>query len=273
VLATIVATPCSAPFLAPALGAALALSTVQSFAIFTAIAIGLAAPYLLLSIFPGAVKVLPAPACGWKRSSTHGVPALRHGRVPRVGAGRADRRRGFSIRAVRSRARRDGRLGLRPLDRAGRVAGPRALRRRRPGRARRRGPLARLAAKRRGQGASALAAGVPEIAWKSGAPRPSEIARGEPLIYVDFTARWCATCQANKKLVFHSDEVLKAFAGKKIATLRGDWTNRDPAITAELAKYHRSAVPFNQLWLPGKMSPSPSELLTPGVVLAAVNGK
>ncbi len=61
VLATIVATPCSAPFLAPALGAALALSTLQSFAIFTAIAIGLATPYLLLSIFPGAVKVLPRP--------------------------------------------------------------------------------------------------------------------------------------------------------------------------------------------------------------------
>src|ERR1019366_9767360 len=61
VLATVVATPCSAPFLAPALGAALALSTAASFAIFTAIALGLAAPYLLLSMFPGAVKMLPRP--------------------------------------------------------------------------------------------------------------------------------------------------------------------------------------------------------------------
>ena len=61
VLATIVAPPCSAPFLAPALGAALALSTVESFAIFTAIAVGLALPYLLLSIFPGAIKILPRP--------------------------------------------------------------------------------------------------------------------------------------------------------------------------------------------------------------------
>ena len=61
VLATVVATPCSAPFLAPALGAALTLSTIESFAVFTAIAVGLAGPYLLLSIFPAAVKILPRP--------------------------------------------------------------------------------------------------------------------------------------------------------------------------------------------------------------------
>jgi thiol:disulfide interchange protein DsbD len=61
VLATVVATPCSAPFLAPALGAALTLSTPASFAVFTAIAVGLAGPYLLLSIFPAAVKILPRP--------------------------------------------------------------------------------------------------------------------------------------------------------------------------------------------------------------------
>src|SRR4029077_19889212 len=61
ILATIVATPCSAPFLAPALGAALAVPPIESFAIFTAIGLGLSTPYLLLSIFPQAVKVLPRP--------------------------------------------------------------------------------------------------------------------------------------------------------------------------------------------------------------------
>ncbi|MEE9878440.1 MAG: protein-disulfide reductase DsbD family protein [Stenotrophomonas maltophilia] len=60
-LATVVATPCSAPFLAPALGAALALPTAQSFVVFTAIALGLALPYLLLSVFPSLVKLLPRP--------------------------------------------------------------------------------------------------------------------------------------------------------------------------------------------------------------------
>jgi hypothetical protein len=61
VLATAVATPCSAPFLAPALGAALAVPLLESFTIFTVIAIGLSTPYLLLSLFPQAVKVLPRP--------------------------------------------------------------------------------------------------------------------------------------------------------------------------------------------------------------------
>jgi thiol:disulfide interchange protein len=71
--------------------------------------------------------------------------------------------------------------------------------------------------------------------------------------------------------VFHSDEVLRTFAEKKVATLRGDWTNKDPRITAELARYQRSAVPFNVVWIPGKDEPIIlPELLTPGIVLDAV---
>jgi thiol:disulfide interchange protein DsbD len=90
-------------------------------------------------------------------------------------------------------------------------------------------------------------------------------------VYVDFTARWCATCQANKKLVFGSNEVKDLFRDKKIATLRADWTNRDPKITAELAKWNRSAVPFNLVYKPGTDQPAVlPELLTPGTVLQAV---
>ena len=88
---------------------------------------------------------------------------------------------------------------------------------------------------------------------------------------MDFTARWCATCQANKKVLFHNDELLRTFAAKKVATLRADWTNQDPRITAELAAYGRSAVPFNVIWLPGKDAPVIlPELLTPGIVLDAL---
>jgi thiol:disulfide interchange protein DsbD len=71
--------------------------------------------------------------------------------------------------------------------------------------------------------------------------------------------------------VFHNQEVLGYFRDHKIATLRGDWTNQDPQITAELAKYQRSAVPFNLIWLPGKTGPVIlPELLTPGTVLDAL---
>jgi thiol:disulfide interchange protein DsbD len=65
--------------------------------------------------------------------------------------------------------------------------------------------------------------------------------------------------------------VKQVFRDRNIATLKADWTNKDPAITAELAKWNRSAVPFNLLYLPGEPEPKIlPELLTPGIVLDAL---
>jgi thiol:disulfide interchange protein DsbD len=129
--------------------------------------------------------------------------------------------------------------------------------------------------------AAALAYGWPrpdapdEIVWEPwSAARVAALQKEGRPIYVDFTARWCFTCQTNKKTVFHgpgSGEVLKAFRERKVATLRGDWTNRDPLITAELARWHRAAVPFNLVYLPGQVEPRTlPELLTPSAVLDAL---
>jgi thiol:disulfide interchange protein len=114
-----------------------------------------------------------------------------------------------------------------------------------------------------------------DITWEPwSAERVAQLRADNRIVYVDFTARWCATCQANKKFVFHDANVLKTFHDKNIATLRGDWTNADPLITAELAKYHRSAVPFNLVYLPGESEPETlPELLTPGIVLQAIDKK
>jgi thiol:disulfide interchange protein len=87
-------------------------------------------------------------------------------------------------------------------------------------------------------------------------------------VYVDFTARWCATCQANKKLVFSSEKVKSYFREHRIATLEADWTNTDPRITAELAKWSRSAVPFNLVYVTGDTQPRVlPEILTPTLVI------
>ncbi len=271
VLATVVATPCSAPFLAPALGAALAVSTAQSFAIFTSIALGLALPYLLLSLFPQAVKILPRPGAwmetfkgvmafplyattaylAWvlaAQTSEEGFRAILfsfvliamavwlYGRWHAPTASVARARLGIAALLV------VGALGL--------WAGwPRASAQ-----------------------PSATGATPSGIAWETWSPEAVAKLRSEGrIVYVDFTARWCATCQANKRLVFHDDAVLKYFAEHNVAALRADWTNRDPRITTELAAYGRSAVPFNVIWVPGRKDPIIlSELLTAGTVLDAL---
>jgi thiol:disulfide interchange protein DsbD len=271
VLATVVATPCSAPFLAPALGAALALPTVESFVIFTVIALGLSTPYLLLSIFPGAVKILPRPGA-WMETFKQFMAFPLYATV------------GYLVWVLAGQVGDEGfqnvlfglvlvALGIWFY---GRWHQPGASAART-----RFGTAALIAAAGAGlwlgwpQTIAAQPPGTVTadgVTWQPWSPETVQQLRAEGrIVYVDFTARWCATCQANKKLVFHSDDVLRTFAAKKIATVRADWTNKDPRITAELAKYNRSAVPFNLIWFPGNDQPVIlPELLTPGTVLDAI---
>jgi len=263
VLATVAATPCSAPFLAPALGAALALSTLQSFAIFTAIGIGLSTPYLLLSAFPAAVRILPRPGA-WMETFKQAMAFPLYATVA------------YLVWVLAGQLQETGLLsalfGLVLVAMGvwayGRWNAPGAS----PGRARF-GMCACVVLIALGAWAGWPTAAAPtDLVWEKWSPDAVAKLRSENrIIYVDFTARWCATCQANKRLVFHSDEVLRLFREKHIATLRGDWTNKDPQITAELAKYHRGAVPFNLIWFPGRADPvTLPELLTPSVVIDAV---
>jgi len=263
VLATVVATPCSAPFLAPALGAALAMPVGESFLVFTAIAVGLSTPYLLLSIFPKAIGVLPRPGA-WMETFKQFMAFPLYATVGYllwVLAGQASETAlllvFFGLVVVA--------LGLWCY---GRLRAPGAS----AGRAR-----AGLVC-----GAGLIACGLwlgwpqapaaTEVVWE---PWSEELVakyqREGRIIYLDFTARWCATCQTNKKLVFSSDEVLRTFANQNVAALKADWTSKDPKITAELAKYQKSAIPFNLVYLPGEAAPRelPS-LLTPGIVLDAL---
>jgi thiol:disulfide interchange protein DsbD len=263
VLATVVATPCSAPFLAPALGAALALSTAESFLIFTVIAVGLSTPYLLLSAFPGAVKALPKPGA-WMETFKQLMAFPLYATVGYllwVLAGQVEE--GLLLTVF---------FGLVLVAMGAWIYG----RWHSPGTRAWKSWLG-LAVGLGLIGAGAWT-GWPQppssmaVTWEKWSPEAVAQLRSENrVVYVDFTARWCATCQANKKLVFHSDEVLRVFRDRHVAALRGDWTNQDPQITAELAKYHRSAVPFNLIWLPGRDDPVilPS-LLTPGIVLDAL---
>jgi len=263
VLATVVATPCSAPFLAPALGAALALSTAASFTIFTTIAIGLSTPYLLLSIFPGALKVLPRPGA-WMETFKELMAFPLYGTV------------GYLVWVLAGQigdtALLNALFGLTLIAMAtwlyGRCTAPGS----KPARVRF-GFIGGAALLILGTALAWPRAAEPtDIVWQHWSPEAVAAARAEnKTIYVDFTARWCATCQANKRLVFGSAEVKRLLRDRGVVMLKGDWTNHDPAITAELAKYGRSAVPFNLIYKPGATEPlALPELLTADTVLKAL---
>jgi thiol:disulfide interchange protein/DsbC/DsbD-like thiol-disulfide interchange protein len=269
-LAVLVATPCSAPFLAPALGAALSLPALQSFLVFTAIAIGLALPYLLLSIFPQAIKFLPKPGA-WMETFKQFMAFPLYATVGWLlwvlaGQTKDDDNAllliAFGFVLVAMAAWSYGRFaqawGKPGKQLFGRVFAAVLL-------------AAGLYTGWPKEAMAAPVAGEYQVTWEKWSPEAIATAQAAgKFVYVDFTARWCATCQTNKAAVFHSDDVLAELKKKNAVLLRGDWTNRDPKITAELARWSRSAVPFNLIYAPGKPDPVIlPELLTPGKVLEA----
>ena len=270
-LAVLVATPCSAPFLAPALGAALSLSAAESLLVFTAIAVGLALPYLLLSIFPSALKFLPRPGA-WMETFKQFMAFPLYATVGWLlwvlaGQTKDDDNAllliSFGFVLVAMAAWAYGRFGQahgKPGKQlAGRVAAAALL-------------AGGLYTGWPAPAQAAPVAGEYQVVWEKWSPAAITAAQAAgKFVYVDFTARWCATCQTNKAAVFHNDALLAEFGRRGVVLLRGDWTNKDPLITAELARWNRSAVPFNLLYAPGKAEPTIlPELLTPGIVLEAL---
>jgi thiol:disulfide interchange protein DsbD len=96
-------------------------------------------------------------------------------------------------------------------------------------------------------------------------------AHGTP-VFVDFTAKWCLSCQVNERVALTRPEVKTAFGNAHVALLKADWTQYDDAISQTLEKLGRSGVPVYALYVPGEANPRLlPEALTPGIVLDAVN--
>lgn len=115
-------------------------------------------------------------------------------------------------------------------------------------------------------------ASKPKISWEAWSPEveKSYLEQGKP-VYIDFTARWCLTCQTNKLTGFSSAKVAQRFKEIGLIPLKADWTNRGPVIAQELAKYNRAAVPFNVILFPDGSDPIElPEVLTEGIVLNAL---
>jgi thiol:disulfide interchange protein DsbD len=258
VLATIVATPCTAPLMGAAIGFALAQPPLITFAIFTALALGLAAPYLLLSFQPAWTRLLPRPG-PWMEvlKQLTAVPLFAtviwlmwvYGHL--FGNDGVDRVAWLCV-------------SLLLVAVAGWVLG------RWPARW-----LSVITAALIGVAAVSVALRHPKdttLTWQPYSDQTLSQARSQNKpVFIDFTAAWCLSCQVNERLVLRSEEVQRELADNNVLLIRADWTKYDPAITRELASLGRSGVPTYVIYPVGRTAPDVlPELLTKEIVLNAL---
>jgi thiol:disulfide interchange protein DsbD len=274
VLATVVATPCSAPFMAPALGAALTQPTANALCIFASLGVGIALPYVLLSFAPWMRRILPKPGAwmdtlkqlfafpvyataAWflwvlaAQTSPLGLGAALAGAVFIALAAWVYQKSHFTSGGGKAAL-----LASALICCAIAVGLP--LR------------MAQAAGGDAGKSAAAINAAHGDDDWQPyDAARVAELtAAGRPLL-VNFTASWCLTCLVNERNAFADSTVQQIFHDKKVTLMKGDWTNRDPAITKALAEFGRAGVPLYVVYNGRRGTNEPlvlPQLLTAGVV-------
>ena len=271
VLAVVVATPCTAPFMAAALGFALSQPAPQTVAVLLALGFGLALPFLALSFTPALQRLMPRPgpwmdrlrqflafpmfaSAAWmvwvltQQSGADGVVYALGGMILiafaiwlwRQGSGISPAtwlRRGVAAIAVLLAFAAVLRLEDAPATAASVSGGP---------------------------------AGVSFDGWErfSRERMNQAVAGGKP-VFVDFTAAWCITCLVNERVALDTPASRKAFEQAGVVKLKGDWTNRDPEITAVLKELGRAGVPLYLLWAPGAAQPKIlPQVLTESLILS-----
>jgi thiol:disulfide interchange protein/DsbC/DsbD-like thiol-disulfide interchange protein len=268
VVAVVIASPCTAPFMGAALGAALAQSALMALGVFVALGTGMALPYALLAWYPGWRRWLPRPGAWMERMKqalafplyatvawlvwvlgaqldndavirllvTLVVVALTlwAWRLYRMGQGR-------TWGGVAGAALLAAVLVVWPLLRGGDLDAPSAV--------------------------TSTSTGP----WRAFTPTAvSDLRNAGHPVFIDFTAAWCVTCQVNKRLVLNDAEIREAFIRRGVEMVRADWTRRDPAITQALAALGRQGVPVYVLYRPGKTPLLLPEILQKQIVLDAL---
>jgi len=261
-LATLLATPCSAPFLGTAVGFALSRGTGEIFAVFVALGLGLAAPYLAVAAVPKLATVLPRPG-PWM------IVMRRVLAVALAGTGIWL----LTVLAAQQGAASAATVGILAAGMAAAFyAGGRA-----PARFGRIGGIA----------AATLAAlaffvpshppetatKVPEGLWVpfDEAAIPELVADGRT-VFVNVTADWCITCRVNETLVLARSPVREKLSSDGIISMKGDWTLPSEAISAYLARFGRYGIPFDAVYGPGiPQGEALPELLSRETVLSALD--
>ena len=275
VLAVVVGAPCTAPFMASALGYALTAGPVATVAVFLALGLGLALPFVALSFSPALLRKMPKPGqwmdtlrkllafpmyataafMAWVFAQQTAGPAL--GLLMGAGVMLA---LGLYLFGLHQHGQAQGRRAWASLIAAG-VSLLGAL------------ALAGYAAASDRAPRGAVAEGGPSAlhAEPYSAQRLADLrAQGKP-VFVNFTAAWCVSCKVNEQVAFASADTAKAFADTGAAYLVGDWTRPDPEITKALAAQGRTGVPLYLVYgVDGGAPKVLPQVLTPGVVVRAL---
>ena len=260
-LAAFVATPCTGPFMAAAMGAALLLPAVQAMALFTALGLGIALPFLAIAFVPALRRRLPRPgpwmgrlrlwmalpmgltvlALSWLAQRTGGLPFL-------LGCGVLGL--GMTLLLLHAgRLQRRGEPAAKPL-----IAGLAGL-----------GVLAAtFLPVMVGEPQQAAQGLLPSRPYSAGALAQAR-ASGKP-VFAYFTADWCLTCKVNEAAAIEREDTRDAFARAGVVVVRGDWTRRDPEITRYLTEQGAAGVPL-YLWYPaGGAAQKLPQVLTPAIL-------
>ncbi|MDB5443580.1 MAG: thio:disulfide interchange protein [Phenylobacterium sp.] len=273
-LAVVVAAPCTAPFMGAAIGWALTQPPAAALAVFLALGVGFALPFVLLTFWPGLLTRLPKPG-PWMDAFRKALAFPMYGAaawlawVLTLQAGSTALARIFIAAIVLAlaawlagAAQRRAAAGGRPvaLGSTAAILAAAALA----------GVVWPAYAETPAEGASAARSADAASEPYSPARLAALRAEGRP-VFVNYTAAWCVSCQVNDRVVLSTKPVVEAMSKYGVAYLKADWTRRDPVIAAELARYGRAGVPLYLVY--GADGGEPAILpaiLTQGVVVGAL---
>ena len=276
IMATLVATPCTAPFMGPALGFALTQSDGQSLLIFAFLGLGMAAPYMILASVPSLLKFVPKPGA-WMESFKQfmgfmmmatvvwlvwvlslqtdpnlvaivlclfvllGLGGWIFGRWGGIAASNRSRLIARACAVIIMAGSLTATLSIMPASSSSQAA--------------------RVSSDSSG------------LEWEPfSQQRVDELRTAGQPVFIDFTAAWCLSCQVNKRIALNNNQVVEKFESLGVTVIKADWTSRDPAITQALARFGRNSVPLYVLYT-GDPDAQPEilpEILTPGIVLEAL---